>query len=693
MRKQLPNLDTKLLKEKFALATKKIDLAKDNISINMIVEELVSSLMGSEFASLWFYDEENSLLLRERGNSVREISLDSKSGILYQCFMIKKAKIYNYLASEKNYVFTIDNPDSIHLKSKIILPLLVNDKLVGIVTAYSSVKNIRNFHEDDLELLRAMSPYLIDILYRMHIRLETRVKRPLNLREKSKERRKNHLKRVELDTLDRVEEISVLREELDSPDETLLFMANAIHDMRTPASNLFGFLELLEEHVNDHRLKTYLKNAKESAGYINELSTTILDRISSHRESEASKKEEVSSAKFFSEISETFISNMHSKNIKFNVFIDPLLPKEIEVEALKLKRAIMNLLGNAYRFTPNGGKIEFVVRCQKKNKRIKISVKDSGIGIDKTKQKEIFKAFKQAEESTHKEYGGTGLGLSICAGYVKGFGGELQLESELGKGSKFYFDILAKEISQTTSFSLIKNSALKIGILMNAENSFTANNIAKYFTRMGIDKSQVFAISSTSSYPANMTHLISFQNKTDDTIISDALAKNIKTLIVEENLFSISTSELHNSSGLISQYGYYANVLHAFIDTHEVPKVLIVDDDEVSVLLIKVILEGEFCEVAVAKDGERALNMLINAQKANRPFALAFLDNKMPVIYGSEVMRRFRAYERDNGLNPIYAVSVSGDMLKNPQDQIFFNIHIGKPFKKVDITQALQTIC
>jgi signal transduction histidine kinase len=692
MRKQLPNLDTKLLKEKFALATQEIDLAKDNVSINIIVEELVSSLMGSEFCSLWFYDEENALLLRERKNSLREISLEAKTGILYECFMLKKAKIYNYLASEKKYVSKVDNPDSIQLKSKIMLPLIVNERLVGIITAYSSVKNIRNFNEDDLELLGVMASYLIDILYKMHPSLESRVEKPHNLREKSRERRTNHLKRLELDTLDKVEEINAHKENLESSDETLLFMANAVHDMRTPANNLYGFLELLEEQVSDPRFKTYLKNAKDSAEYINELSTTILDRISSHREIEAFKKEDVSSAKFFSDISETFISNMHAKNIKFNVFIDPLLPKEIKIEVLKLKRTIINLLGNAYKFTPNDGKIEFAVRYSK-DKRIKISVKDSGIGIDKSRQSEIFKAFEQAEESTHSEYGGAGLGLSICNEYIKYLGGELKLDSKLGKGSKFYFDFAAEELSLEASFTSIKNDNIKIAILMSAENSFTANNIAKYFTRMGIDKSKVTAISSASAYPEGITHLISFQNKTDDTIISNAVANNIKTLIVEENLFSLSKKELHNSSEIISQYGYYANILHAFVDTHEIPKVLIVDDDEVSVLLIKVILENEFCEVVVAKDGERALNLLINAQKSDRPFALAFLDNKMPVIYGSEVMKRFRTYEKDNGLKPIYAVSISGDMLKNPQDQLFFDIHVGKPFKKADIKKALQIIC
>jgi len=683
----LQKLDTNLLKEHLATASQEIQKAKSSTEINAIAERVVCSVLGSEYASMWFYDSQKAVLSRERNEGeIKEVSLKEKQGILYKCFLLQNERIYNYLASEKDYVPLIDNVDKIQMKSKIMIPLLENETLVGILTAYSSVKNIRNFTEDDLDVLKAISPYIINILSKIHP--ENFVKDEIKY-----ERRVDFTKRAEVDTLEEVQRIEKSRESRESPDETLAFMANAVHDMRTPANNLFGFLELLEEQISDVRLKTYLKNAKESAGYINELSTSILDRISSQRERVIAETEEVSAAKFFSDISESFISNMYAKKIKFNVFIDPQLPKEIEVNTLKLKRVIINILGNAYKFTPNNGRIEFHVRYQKKEKCMKISVKDSGIGIQTDKQEEIFRAFEQANETIAEEYGGTGLGLAICAGYVKDFGGELKLESELGKGSKFYFEMPLLKTNKRPSFSKINSSSISIAILMSEENSFTANNIAKYFARMGIDKSRVSAISSTSAYPKGMTHLVSFQNKTDDSIITNAIAKNVKTLIVEENLFSINKNEIHDSSKVISQYGYYANTLHAFVDTHDIPKVLIVDDDKASVLLVKLILEGEFCEVVVAKDGQRALDSLINAQKMNKPFALAFLDNKVPIIYGSEVMKKFRTYEQDNGLKPIYAVSISGDMLKNSENKEFFDIHIGKPFKKADIRQSLHSIC
>lgn len=700
MRNKLQKLDTKLLKEQLELATVAINRADNNIEINTIAENLVISLMGSEFSSIWIYDESNSILLRERDHSyIREVSLEEKKGILYKSFMIKHEKIYNYIASERDFVASIDNPDKIRMKSKIILPLIDNDRLVGIVTAYSSVKNIRNFSEDDLELLKAIAPYIIDTIYKMVPDLnngstkKTKDRREDKTRDKEKDRRREHSKRAEYETLNKVKEIEELRSEVESSDETLTFMANSVHDIRTPANTLFGFLDLLEDQIHEPRLKEYLQHAKESAGFINELTTSILDRISSQREREQAKKEEVYSAKFFSDIGAMFVSNMYSKKIKFNVYIDPLMPKEIEINPLKLKRVVMNLIGNAYKFTPNGETIEFSVKYKKRDKKITILVKDTGVGIAEDKQIEIFKAFIQAEDTTALNYGGTGLGLAISAGYVKDLGGELKLESELDKGSSFFFDIAVDSKNyDVVCFTPIKNEVIHVGILMDNTNTFSANNIAKQLTRMGVNKSQITAISSTASAPDTMTHLISFQNKTDDSIISYAVARNIKSLIVEEKLFSISKDDVHDSCEIISQYSYFTNVLHPFIDINEMPRVLIVDDDDISVLLIKTILESEFCEIVVARDGERALNLLTKAQKINKPFALAFLDNKMPIMFGSEVMKAFRTYEKDNYLKPVYAVSISGDMLKNLEDRKHFDEYVGKPFKKEDIKRALYHI-
>ena len=682
----MPELNVKSLQTQIQTVTKEIEKAQDNIEINTIIERFVIKLMNSEFSSIWLYDEKKSQLLRERAtDSVREISINKKQGVLYKCFMTKEYGIYNYITSEKDYVASVDNPDEIKMKSKIMLPLIDKNQFIGIVTAYNSVKKINIFSEDDLELLRAISPYIINTLFKMHPHVKPEI-------EDKNCRRKDNSKRAELEALNKVQEIQSSREDVETSDETLAFMANTIHDIRTPANTLFGFLDLLHEQIDDPRLSQYLLNAKDSAGLINDLTTSMLDRISSHREREESKKEKIDSVKFFSGIAEMFSSNMYSKNLTYNVFIDPLMPKEILTEPLKLKRIIMNLINNAYKFTASNNSVEFNVGYKLEDKKLTISVKDTGIGIAKEKQKEIFKAFKQAEDTTVLNYGGTGLGLAISSGYVKDLGGQFRLESETDKGSEFSFDIPVGSTNNIPSFAPISNRDIKIVILMDAINKPSANNIAKHIIRLGIDKKQIVAVASPSSYPSDMTHLILFQNKTDNSVVINAVANNIKCMIVEEKLFSIVKDDVHKNCEIMSQYTCYTNELSAFIDSEAIPKVLIVDDDKISISLIKTLLEGEFCKISVAMDGEEALNLLINAQKMGDPFSLAYLDNQMPIISGLEIIKKFREYEKEKQLKPIYAVSISGDALKNGEDKKHFNAFATKPFEKEDIREALHKV-
>jgi len=290
MRKKIRNnivkLDKESLSKKLHKASENIKVANDNIEINSILENLIISLLDSEFSSIWYYNDENEKLLREKSNGVKEISLSEKKGILYKCLINKRYGIYNYLTSEKDYVVSVDNPDQIKIKSTIILPLIDNGSIIGVVTAYSSVKKIKVFTEEDLELLKAIASFIIKILKKMHPQ-EERVE---------KHNKKDFSNRNESEIIDKIEELEEAKRAIKATDETLSFMSNTVHDIRTPANTLYNFLDLLEEEIDDPKFKKYLLNAKESASFINELTTSILNKISSQRERENSTKEKIDSS-------------------------------------------------------------------------------------------------------------------------------------------------------------------------------------------------------------------------------------------------------------------------------------------------------------------------------------------------------------------------------------------------------------
>jgi signal transduction histidine kinase/ActR/RegA family two-component response regulator len=678
----MEKIDAAELKDLLKDTTGKIESAKDNIEINTIIENLVTSLMHSEYASLWAFDENKAHLLRERSEgSVRELSMLDQRGVLAKCFLTLTGGIYNYLASEKEYLPATDNPDDIRMKSKIIVPLLDGDRLVGMVTAYSSIRKIKNFDEDDMEILEAMTPFLTNVIYRMHPEMKANASERVYISERLLEESQN--------MAEKVEEIQQVQKTTETPDATLNFLANTVHDIRTPANTLYGFLELLEDQLDNPRLLQYIQNAKESSQFINDLTTSILDRISSQRERSKSKPVQICPSKFFADIAEIFSANMSNKQIGFNVYIDPLLPKEIIVENVMLKRVIINLIGNAYKFTPSNKTIEFSVQSESGGKRLRIAIKDTGIGIAKEKQSEIFKAFAQAEDDTAVNFGGTGLGLSISAQYVKDLGGKLQLESELDVGSTFYFDIPVKVANDAPSFKPLGSTDIRLGLLLDNQNVFSSKNLTRYLNKMGIAKEQITPMKSISDAPAEMTHLICFQHALSDDLITATQENQIALLIVEESFLSLINDDISERFNVISQYGYYANTLHTFISNRVKKKVLVVDDDRINIELIKAILKEGFCEVETAMDGKTALDLLKSGVKASDPYSLVYLDKHMPELSGIEVITDFRAFEKAEKVDPVFAVYISGDTIEDTVETGLFNSHVSKPFNKKKIKETL----
>ncbi len=671
-----------IVEEKLSSFAQDLDKLKDKIEMNNLLEQLVMDITNAERSSIWVYDN-RSKLTRERKNGVREISFEDKKGLLYKCFATKEASMTNYLASEKGYAAHIDNPDDIKIKSKIMLPLIENDRFIGIVTAYSTIRQIKNFTIDDLDLLKAISPTIIDSIQK--ISFLSNYDYPKVDRRKRDDNPNNTHRRRSTDTNKNLEKFKGSRESTKTPEELLDYVSNIVHDIRTPSNGLSGFLEILEEKIEDPRLKQYIHHAKDSANLINQLTTSILDGLSCQRDDCKSDLEDVATFKFFADIAEIFSSNMYKKQINYNIFIDPQLPKEITVESTKLKRIIINLIGNAYKFTNENETIEFSVRYKAKDEKIHIYVKDSGIGIAKEKQEQIFEAFKQAEDDTKDKYGGTGLGLSISASYVQSLGGKLELDSELDKGSIFYFDMPIEVKNSSKKFQPIENEHINIVLLMDNKNSSVANHIARYLVKMGINIDKIDAITDRKDISDSTTHMIVFENKLSKNLLSFAKEKNYELMVVEENFLSLDKEDIGDAK-LISQYGYVAETLYTFINEKRRPKVLIVDDDKISVALISSMLMDELCAIDIAYNGTDGIRLLEKALYNNTPYDIVYLDNNLPEISGEEIIRRYRESEASWDARPIKTISISGDAYM--EELKGYDTFVGKPFDKKLILSA-----
>lgn len=671
-------------KKELKITSEKILKEENNVEIHKLIEKIIIYATDAEYASVWIFD--GVLLIREREDGITTLSFEKKEGLLYQCFAMQEVIVENHLSSAKGYIPHIDNPDNIKIKSKMMIPLIVRDTFIGIVTVYTSIKKKKNFTKNDLEVFEALKPLVIDGIFRMNHNSGNGIlvdRRKATKNTSGFNRRKS-------DMIEKLESLEVKKEQRRSPEEILEITSNIVHDIRTPANGLLGFLEILGEKIEDKRLKEYISHAQKSAALIETLTTSILDGVSQKSAPVSSKgKEMVGVHRFFAEIAEVFSANMYKKNIDYTIYIDPYLPKMIELDSMKMKRVILNLIGNASKFTPEGASIAFFVVYKPERKQLHISVEDTGIGIAKEKQKDIFEAFQQAEENTKEKFGGTGLGLAICASYVKEMGGELLLKSELDKGSIFYFDIPLGKIDKTMHLEPLMNQNASICIVCDKSNTTVMNVMVKYLLQYGLAKSQMKAVSNMMNIPQDTSHLIVFENKMNDDLMSLIQSRGLKYLVVEENFLSLD-AESYSEATLISQYAYYGDILYTFINNSKMPKILVVEDDRISSMLLISMLEDEYCEIDVAFDGEEGKVLLLKALNANVPYDVVYADENMPLLSGGEMIKAYKELEKSKNINsPLKTVSISGKVNESI-DGGGFDFLATKPFNKKEIVAILH---
>ncbi len=221
------------------------------------------------------------------------------------------------------------------------------------------------------------------------------------------------------------------------------FLANMSHEIRTPLNAVIGMTELAMDEPLAPKVREYLSTVRHSSRLLLQLINDVLDfsRIEAGKldfESTSFDLEDL-----LSELRSLCVTEMVEKEIEFHIWVNPDVPIQLVGDPLRLKQILLNLVGNAFKFTQRGEIVLRVTMTDSDNGFVTLvfAVSDTGMGIPSTKLSSIFDSFTQADSSTSRSHGGSGLGLAICGRLVSLMGGSIWVESEPGKGSTFSFSM------------------------------------------------------------------------------------------------------------------------------------------------------------------------------------------------------------------------------------------------------------
>jgi len=233
------------------------------------------------------------------------------------------------------------------------------------------------------------------------------------------------------------------------------FLANMSHEIRTPMNAIIGFTELLEEQLSEPRLKSYVKTIQTASATLLTLINDILDLSKIEAGKLQINKTPTDLKKLCEEIASIFTMNIKSKGLDIIVDVDSNIPQSLLIDEIRLRQILLNLIGNSVKFTDHGY-IKLSVNAQNIDEHLskldlEIIVEDTGVGIASSQLKKIFQEFEQNEGQDNRKFGGTGLGLSISQRLSKMMNGDISVESEEGKGSKFVVNLSKIDISSVVS--------------------------------------------------------------------------------------------------------------------------------------------------------------------------------------------------------------------------------------------------
>ncbi len=475
------------------------------------------------------------------------------------------------------------------------------------------------------------------------------------------------------------------------------FLSNMSHEIRTPLNAILGFVGILQKRLQDEKDLNYLEVIANSGTSLLAIINDILDFAKIQ-----SGKFQIAPYPFqpveqLSQAAMLFASKAYEKEITYLVYIDPNLPSCINADMIRIKQVLSNLLSNAIKFTPTHGTIK--VRITSEDETLLILVQDTGIGIDETSQKRIFKAFEQADGSTTREFGGTGLGLSITTKLIELMQGSITLKSQKGSGSTFKISIPYEtcDVLRPIEHNYDKIRSLKIALAKPDEQKHSLMLLIRHYLQdFGI--TDIMDLTEIRGNEADLVIFVPNEETSREIMASDQPA--IALLEQPENPFKtehhiyplhapfVPTAIMEAlDDATIERLRGFEEVIEEEIPQFE-GEVLVVEDNVTNRMLITLMLEEYGLRFEVAHDGVDGV-----AKAKEKRYDLILMDENMPNLNGLEAMKQIKTFEQEESLTHTPVIALTANVMQGDRERFIdagMDGFVGKPINNKELEEVLK---
>lgn len=504
------------------------------------------------------------------------------------------------------------------------------------------------------------------------------------------------------------------------------FLANMSHELRTPLNGVIGMTELLAGTHLNQRQQEFVDACRCSGESLLNLINDILD----FSKIEAGKLDldlhDFDLEKLLTDTVSTMVWRTSEKNLELTCFVDPESRLTLKGDSYRLRQILVNLVGNAIKFTDSG---EVVLRTrtvsrENGNIRIHFSVTDTGIGISKSNLNRLFRSFSQVDASTTRNYGGTGLGLVISQNLVELMGGTIGIESQEGVGSTFWFEIPFEVAERSSRTSPINNQLAGKRVLIVDDNQTSRMILSDYMLEWGLEPVAAVSVAEAKTALQEARHL----NKAFDIVVTDfempdqngletgraVKHSDIPVILLtsspDTQLDPIDLQECHITLTMrkpVQRHKLFESIYHLLTSQKDestwnstgttgqrqicpqTTRVLLAEDNRINQLYVTELVKQLGCQCDTVLNGQEAIDAVLSNH-----YDLVLMDCQMPELDGLEATRQIRELEKQGLLkNKIPIIALTANAIKGDRERCLeagMNEYLSKPVQRDQITTVME---